>query len=250
MLTKNQIKYLLALREKKIRIQEGLFIAEGGKVVDELFQSPLRIHTIYAKAEWLSTNMERLQKGKVEYFEISDADLKKVSSLSTPNEVLAVAEIPGNKFDKNFSEIILVLDTIQDPGNLGTIIRIAEWFGISTIISSPNSADAFGSKVVQSAMGSLFRTKLFVFDLCEFLEAIPADIPVYGAVLDGKNIYNEKLRSSGIIILGNESKGISKDVRKFITDPLYIPSFSRNIDSLNVGVAAGIICSEFRRQGW
>jgi TrmH family RNA methyltransferase len=192
-----------------------------------------------------------------ECIEVKPAELERISSLSTPNEVLAVCRIPEYKLDSKALEnkLTLVLDDIRDPGNLGTIIRIADWFGIEDIVCSNESADAFNPKVVQSTMGSIARIKVHYTDLTGFLQPDVNNYkPVYGALLEGKNIYSEKLSSSGLIVIGNESKGISEPIQKLVTHKISIPSFSHfkpgggEAESLNAAVATAVICSEFRRR--
>ena len=255
MLSKNQIKFVNSLKQKKYREENGLFIAEGNKIVTELLNSSIDVKQIYATSEFLrKTKIE----ATIERFEIKESELERISSLSTANEVLAVCQIPSYNLNIETlkDKLTLVLDDIKDPGNLGTIIRIADWFGIETIICSSNTTDVYNSKVVQATMGSIARIKTYYLDLAEFFNSSKSIIPnpVYGALLEGENIYTSKLSSSGFIIIGNESKGISEDIKSFITDKLYIPSFPDNksgkseVESLNAAIATSIICSEFRRR--
>jgi TrmH family RNA methyltransferase len=197
----------------------------------------------------------------IERFEIKATELERISALSTANEVIAVCEIPGYDLnalnaDSLKGKLTLVLDDIKDPGNLGTIIRIADWFGIENIVCSNETVDSFNPKVVQATMGSVSRIKVYYADLEEFLkvQSSKLKVPVYGALLEGKNIYNEKLSSEGFIVIGNESRGISESIQALITDKISIPSFSHyksnggEAESLNAAIATSIICSEFRRR--
>ncbi len=252
MLSKNQIKDITALHHKKYRREENLFIAEGEKVVSDLLKSGWRVLAVYGTQEFFQRLSGNIMIPKAtEIILITNEELNKISSLTSPQSVLAVAEMPTDINEINFDNgLKLVLDDISDPGNLGTLIRIADWFGIDEIICSENSVDCFNPKVVQSAMGSLFRIKFNYKNLQEVFRKNLSDkkLPVYGTVLDGKNIYEEDLSSDGFILIGNESIGIGNDQMKYITKALTIPSFGETkIDSLNAAVATGIVCAEFRR---
>jgi RNA methyltransferase, TrmH family len=253
-LSKNQIKYITSLKQKKFREEHNLFIAEGTKIVSELLTSSIAVKQIYATSEFLRNNKI---ENTIERFEIKANELERISALHTPNEVLAVCEIPTYHLETNTlkDKLTLVLDNIQDPGNLGTIIRIADWFAIEDIICSPTTADIYNPKVVQSTMGSIARIKIHYTDLESFLQSsiINLQLPIYGAVLNGKNIYKSQLPQNALIIIGNESKGISEKLIPFITNEISIPSFSQlktntgEAESLNAAIATSIICSEFRR---
>jgi TrmH family RNA methyltransferase len=226
---------------KKNRKREGLFIAEGPKVVGDLLQAGYKARMLLATVEY--PQAER----------ISEEELHKISFLQHPQEILAVFEIPPTINFKlltlNF-KLSLALDGVQDPGNLGTIIRIADWFGISTIYCSLDTADAYNPKVVQATMGSLAHVQVIYTDLLELFRQLPPSYPVYGTLLDGENIYKQELTNEGIIVMGNEGNGISVMVESMVTDKLLIPSFpegSVTSESLNVAVATAIVCSEFRR---
>ena len=255
MLSKNQIKYVNSLKQKKFREEHNLFIAEGTKIVPELLVSGISVKQVYATSDFfrttkIATNIER--------FEIKENELERISALMTPNEVLAVCETPHYQLqiDSLKNKLTLVLDDIKDPGNLGTIIRIADWFGIENIICSNDTVDAFNPKVVQATMGSISRIKIYYADLAEFfqLQIENFKLTVYGALLEGENIYTKKLSSEAFIVIGNESKGISEKLLPFITDRVSIPSFSHyktvsgEAESLNAAIATSIICSEFRRR--
>jgi TrmH family RNA methyltransferase len=236
MLNKNEVKYIQSLCHKKQRQESGLFIAEGVKLVNELMRSKLTIKKLYATEDW-----ETEVSCKVETVRVTMDELKKISTLQTPNKVLALVEepiLPKLKIAKN--SWVLALDDIQDPGNMGTLIRIADWFGINTIVASKNSVDCFNNKVVQSTMGSIGRVKVHYVDLPDFL--VVADLPVFGALLEGKSVFNTTIPNGGILLIGNESKGIHPNCRKLITNPISIPRIG-GAESLNAGVAAGILLS-------
>ena len=254
MISKNKIKYIRSLELKKNRNKEGVFVAEGHKVVDDLLALQPAL-LIVATAEWL--------KGKqlgaeTEVIEVTDEELKKVSFLQHPQQVLAVFRQEQATAIDSFgfsgidtTELSLALDGVQDPGNLGTIIRIADWFGITHIYCSQDTADVYNPKVVQATMGSIARVKVEYGDLLALVESLPADVPVYGTLLDGNNIYQQQLENRGLIVMGNEGKGISPAMAKKVNRRLLIPNFPEGrptADSLNVAIATAITCSEFRRQ--
>lgn len=256
MLSKSQISFINSLKQKKYREEHQLFIAEGAKIVPELLNSSVVVKQIYATSEFLRNNKI---PNTVERFEIKENELDRISALTKANEVLAVCETPQYILDNDSlkGKLTLVLDDIKDPGNLGTIIRIADWFGIENIVCSSETADAFNPKVVQATMGSIARIKLHYVSLTEFIKYQVSSIKyqVFGALLEGENIYTEKLSSEGLIVIGNESRGISEAVQALITDKISIPSFSHyksgsgEAESLNAAIATSIICSEFRRRG-
>ena len=237
MISKNQIKFVRQLEQKKYRKKEGLFVAEGPKVVGDLLRAGFNTQEIYATKEW-NSNGKRVQ-------EVTDEELRKVSFLQHPQQVLALFEIPSAKLSSD-SALSLALDDVQDPGNLGTIIRIADWFGISTIYCSENTVDAWSPKVVQATMGSIARVNIVYTDLKELIQN--ATVPVYGTLLDGQNIYTQELSQDGIIVMGNEGNGISQAMRPLINRKLLIPQFHEGPESLNVAIATAITCSEFRRR--
>jgi RNA methyltransferase, TrmH family len=252
-ISKNKIKQIASLKQKKTRDDENLFIAEGEKIVTELLLSNRYIEIIAATADWLNENQKKLKNSK-EIFELNNEELERVSSLKTPNNVIAVIRKFENKFNINnlHNKLTLVLDHIQDPGNLGTIIRLADWFGIQNIICSENNAELYNPKVIQATMGAFLRVNVYYNDLETFFQnnIKSLQMPVYGAFLNGENIYTTKLSSSGFIIMGNESKGISSKLEKFITQKITIPNFTKNpekSESLNVSIATAIVCSEFMR---
>lgn len=254
MLSKTKIKFINSLQNKKIRESEKLFVIEGDKLVKEFLAAQFPVKLLLAKSDFLN-GLSAINNIYVDNFdEVTFEELKQISSLKTPHNALAVVHIPVPEFDLPaiFSQLCVALDFIQDPGNLGTIIRAAGWFGIKNIICSPDCVDAFNPKVVQAGMGALLHVNIFYQDLkWLFGEAHEYSIPVFGTVLDGKSVYSHKLGSKGIILLGNESKGISPDLFSFIDEKISIPKFSiarEGIDSLNVGMAASIVFSEFLRK--
>ena len=248
MISKNKIKYIRSLELKKNRTKEGKFVAEGHKVVDDLLAlQPADL--VVATPEWLHG---KHFGAETEVIEVSEEELKKVSFLQHPQQVLAVfkqASARQDNFDAN--QLNLALDGVQDPGNLGTIIRIADWFGITHIYCSEDTADVYNPKVVQATMGSIARVKVEYGDLLGLVESLPADVPVYGTLLDGDNIYQQPLENRGLIVMGNEGKGISPALARKVNHKLLIPNFPEGrptADSLNVAIATAITCSEFRRR--
>ena len=249
MLSKNQIKFIQSLSRKKARAEHHCFIAEGNKLVEDTLHAFV-CRLLLATPEWWKRHT-KVQS--CECLEVSREELSRVSQLTTPQEVLAVYEIPDKQIDMQslHNQLTLVLDTIQDPGNLGTIIRIADWFGIRNIICSPETADVYNPKVVQATMGALARVVVHYTPLETFLEKIGDELPIYGTFLDGENIYNHTLTHNGLIVMGNEGKGISENIKSFIKHQLYIPNYPEGVEtseSLNVAVATAVTCAEFRRR--
>ena len=248
MISKNLVKYIKSLERKKIRNREHVFVAEGPKVVGDLcaLYKPVRI---IATQKWYDdTHRTPLSDDVI----VDEEELRKVSFLMHPQEVLAIFNIPENNEESRDYEkdICLALDGVQDPGNLGTIIRIADWFGIKTVYCSSETADAYNPKVVQATMGSIARVNVVYTDLNKMLSQLSKNVPVYGTFLDGKNIYDTELSKNGIIIMGNEGNGISDDTARYVNKRLLIPAFPEGratADSLNVAVATAVTCSEFRR---
>ena len=239
MLVKQKAKYIQTLGQKKFREQEGAFIAEGPKLVKELLEeNAAAIIEIYAVKDWIVENEKLLAKKDVT--EVTDGELEKISQLTTPNKVLAIVRQFDNDGDIDVKgRITLVLDGIQDPGNMGSIIRIADWFGIAQIICSNDSADIYNPKVVQATMGSIARVKIFYTDLEEWL-AGQKDIRIYATALEGQDVTGMKKLNEGIIIIGNESRGISEAVLKLTNVKITIPKKGK-AESLNAAVAAGIV---------
>ncbi len=236
MISKNQLKAVRQLEMKKYRTREGLFVAEGPKVVGDLLRCGFRPAMLFATPEWNGSDAQL----------VTDDELRKLSFLQHPQQVLAVFPIPDVQPAAQKSQLALVLDGVQDPGNLGTIIRIADWFGISTIFCSEDTADAWNPKVVQATMGSIARVQIVYCDLQQLLKN--TTLPVYGTLLDGNNIYEQELKPEGYIVMGNEGNGISAPIRQLVTHRLLIPSFRPGAESLNVAIATAITCSEFRRR--
>ncbi len=241
-MTKGDIQHVRSLHDKSGRDKSGLFIAEGEKLIGEIIESGLTINKIYA-LEGAHCNYE------VEH--ISPKEMERISTLKSANNSLAVVEIPRYSLDISAlnDKLILALDGVQNPGNLGTIIRLADWFGIEDIICSPTTADLYNPKVVQATMGAVTRVRVHYTPLVPFLKT--CNMTIYGTLLDGENIYEHKLQNNGVIVMGNEGRGVSAEVLELIDEKLYIPPFptnNENSESLNVAIATAIICSEFRRR--
>lgn len=241
MLSKNEIKRITSLTQKKYRIQESLFLAEGVKCVSEMLQSAFEVYHIYATHAF-ETN---LPESKIT--RISDAELHKISQLITPNAVVGLFKIPAQQLPE-YKGLIVVLDTIQDPGNLGTIIRLCDWFGVSQLVCSLESVDCYNPKVVQATMGSLTRVDVLYTDLDVYLEN--SKLPVYLTLLEGDNVYETDLSQDAILVMGNEANGIQKGLIKNKYRTLHIPRFGKmqQTESLNVAMATSIFLSEFKRR--
>lgn len=250
MISRNQLKFIHSLRLKKFRDIECAFTVEGIKMVDELLASNFRTIEIFGTRNWLSSRSESIQSRNIPYWEITEAELEKASNLVTPNEVIAIVSKPDplKPEIQSFSRIILILDRIQDPGNLGTIIRTADWFGIHYIFASEDTADLYNPKVIQATMGSVFRVSIHYTDLSPLIRETLVDWNVYGASAEGENIHTAEIIFPAALIIGNESRGISEDILSLITKKIGIPSSSGGAESLNASVATGILCSEFVRK--
>jgi RNA methyltransferase, TrmH family len=254
MISKNKARFIVSLQKKKVRDEEGLYVIEGDKIVREFLSSKIPVKMLVAKPEFLNSLPAGMIHESTETEEVSFEDLKQISTLKTPHNALAVVYISDKKI--NLSEILgelcVALEFVQDPGNLGTIIRAAGWFGIRNIICSADCVDVYNPRVIQASMGAMLHVNVHYFDLQELLHtASEMKIPVFGTVLEGKSVYDHALDNKGVVILGNESKGISEKLVPFITEKIMIPKFSaakQGIDSLNVGMAASIVFSEFRRR--
>lgn len=249
MISKARIKWIKSLDMRKYRLQNKAFVAEGPKLVGELipYSTPLYVAATEA---WIQENRHLLGKVK-EVDVVTNEELERASLLRTPQSVLAVMPIPERTLNASAleSELSIALDGVQDPGNLGTILRIADWFGIRRVLCSEGTADVYNPKCVQACMGALARVEVHYCNLPELLKQVKA--PLYGTFLDGTNIYAEELSANGIIIMGNEGKGVSQEVGALVNRRLYVPNFpvgSVTTESLNVGVATGIVCAEFRRR--
>jgi len=240
MVSKNQIKLITGLHQKKQRFANQLFFAEGVKVIQELLQSNFELEHLYTTLN----DFETVQSSKRTL--INEQELKKISALATPNSCLALFKIPAeNKIID--SGLIIALDDIRDPGNLGTILRLCDWFGIKQIICSKETVDIYNPKVVQATMGSIARVNVNYLDLKTFITQ--TKLPVFGTFMDGNNIYQSNLPQNGIIIMGNEANGISAEIEKIVTSRISIPRFGelQKTESLNVATATAIILSEFKR---
>ncbi len=251
MISKNQIKYIHQLELKKFRKQEGLFIAEGHKVVGDLLRAGFKPRQIFAVQDWITDNSSQLSVLDSQFSEVNLEELTRLSLLQHPQQVLALFPIPDEQtIPSPKNALSILLDNVQDPGNLGTIIRIADWFGIDTIYCSLGTVDAWNPKVVQATMGSIARVHIKYVDPQLLFDSLPDNFPVYGTFLDGDNIYTQQLSQQGIIVMGNEGNGISDAVRSRVTHKLLIPDFHKGdtADSLNVAIATAITCSEFRRR--
>ena len=252
MLSKAKIKLIQSLDQKKKRREERLFVAEGPKVVGDLMPY-FSCRLLIAEASWLALHPE---VNATEIIEVTNEELRKASFLKAPQEVLALFELPtySTPHDVVNKELCLALDDVQDPGNLGTIIRVADWFGIRHIFCSIGTTDAFSPKTIQATMGAISRVQIHYVDLYNFLHRTrieSSSTPIYGTFLEGKNIYREALSPNGVIIMGNEGNGISSKVEEMVTNKLFIPNYPEGCatsESLNVAIATAITCAEFRRR--
>jgi len=248
MLSKNKIKYIRSLELKKNRKEDGVFVAEGHKLVGDLL-GHFHCRMLVATADWLASNKDAVAD---EIIEASYEELSRASLLKTPQDVLAVF----NQLQSDYTledikhSLCIALDDVQDPGNLGTIIRIADWFGIEHIFCSQGTVDVYNPKTVQATMGALARVKMHYCSLPSLIASLE-DVPVYGTFLDGKDMYEETLSANGLIVMGNEGNGISKVIASLVNKRLYIPNYpkgQKTSESLNVAVATAVICAEFRRR--
>lgn len=246
MLSKNTLKFIKSLHQKKFRKQEQAFFVEGSKNVTELLRSNFEITHLLITPKFGSAYMDLIKQYSGDLIEVSEQLLESLGAFKSNTSALAVAksrqEVP---FSVQSGELVLALDDVRDPGNLGTIIRIADWYGISKIVLSPQTADFYNPKVLQASMGSFTRIQFFYQQLDVFLEN-NSNIPIYGAFLEGENIHQTQLTPDGILVMGNESNGVSPEVARRIAYKITIPSFGQ-AESLNVAVATAIICDNFRR---
>ena len=248
MLSKNKIKYIRSLELKKNRKEERAFVAEGHKLVGDLL-GHFSCRLLVATRSWLDIHP---QVGADEVIEVTQEELTRASLQKTPQDVLAIFEQPEYPMNPEVisQSLCLALDDVQDPGNLGTIIRVADWFGIEHIFCSLGTVDVYNPKTIQATMGALARVKLHYCNLPSLIASL-GDVPVYGTFLDGKNIYGEDLSTYGLIVMGNEGKGVSQAVADMVNKRLYIPNYPpqrETSESLNVAMATGIVCAEFRRR--
>ena len=250
MLSKAKVKYIHSLELKKYRNEHNAFIAEGNKLVADMLPA-FECELLIAKQSWLDTQSLVLAH---EFIVADDSDIRKASFLKNPQDVIAIFKCPTwDMAEVNpVGELVLALDSVQDPGNLGTIVRLADWFGINHIVCSQDTVDVFNPKTVQATMGALAHVKVIYTDLETFLtEQSTHSIPLYGTFLDGENIYGTTLSKNGILIMGNEGNGIHPSIGSLVNQRLYIPPFpkgKKTSESLNVAIATAILCAEFRRR--
>ncbi len=253
MISKNRIKAIRQLENKKYRRTAGLFVAEGPKVVADLMEKNIPV-TLIAVEQWMEAHP---QTEDTEVICVSEDELRRVSFLQHPQQVMGLFQIPTQNVDLAAlakcaqQQLCIVLDGVRDPGNLGTIIRIADWFGIDTIICSEDCADVYSPKVVQATMGSIARVRVTYAQLEQLMDMLPREVPVYGTVLDGEDIYQTPLSNVGLLVMGNEGRGISPEIIARLTHKLLIPNYPPQrdtADSLNVAIATAISCAEFRRR--
>ncbi|MCK9343245.1 MAG: RNA methyltransferase [Massilibacteroides sp.] len=251
MISKAKIKYIQSLEKKKFRLKYGVFVAEGNKMVADMLEAGFDCALIAAKPSWMA------QQGDIKVDELIEADnedLHKASFLVHPQDVLGVFRIPEWDLSpvEGKIQLLLALDGIQDPGNLGTIIRLADWFGLSDIVCSMDTVDVFNPKTVQATMGALAHVKVHYVDMEVFLDKEKAEgVPIYGTTLDGDNMYTKTLTSTGIIVMGNEGQGIRPSILQRINEKLFIPNYANgrsSAESLNVAIATAVVCAEFRRR--
>jgi TrmH family RNA methyltransferase len=240
MLSKSQIKLINSLSQKKYRQKNALFVAEGIKVIKELLNSNFELECLFSETDLFFT-----EKNKMQLLEANE--LKKISNLNTPQTALGVFKIPQKEQEIN-SDFIVALDGVRDPGNLGTIIRLCDWFGIKQLLCSTDTVDCYNPKVVQATMGSMARVEVVYKDLVEEIPKL--NLPVYATFMNGENVYESNLDNKGILVLGNEANGVSKKIEQMANQKLSIPQFgeAKNTESLNVATATAILLSEFKRR--
>ncbi|MFD2564462.1 TrmH family RNA methyltransferase [Aquimarina rubra] len=241
MVSKNQKKLINSLHQKKYRKQHGLFVAEGKKVIHEFLEAGLKLHSIF------TLDISYFETSSDHTYVVTETELKSISFLTTPQVALAVFHIPDAK-PIDYQGLILALDDVRDPGNLGTIIRLCDWFGITNLICSEQTVDCYNPKVIQATMGSVTRVNIIYTHLHSFLIE-QEEMPIYGTFMDGHTIYQEQLSQKGIIVMGNEANGISAEIEQLISKKIAIPRFgiTQKTESLNVATATAIILNEFRR---
>jgi len=248
MISKAKLKYIRSLELKKNRKSEGVFVAEGPKLIEDLIRVYNPIY-ICATPEWLVAHPD------VNANEVTEDELKKASFQEHPQQVLAIFRQPNdevNAVSAITKGLCIALDDVQNPGNLGTIVRLADWFGIEHIFCSHGCADLFNPKVVQSTMGAIARVKVHYCNLVDLIASLPEGTPIYGTFLNGEDMYSKELKQNGLIVMGNEGNGVSHEVADLVTERLYIPNYPKGretSESLNVAIATAVICAEFRRRG-
>ncbi len=239
MLSKNQIKLITSLKHKKFRQEQQLFVVEGIKTIQEFLNSSYKLEQLFTTSTFnINAKQETI---------ITESDLKRISFLKSPNQAVGVFRIPEGR-QVNVNQLVVALDSVRDPGNLGTIIRLCDWFGISDLVCSETTVDCYNPKVIQATMGSLTRVNITYTNLDDFLNDI--SLPAYGAFMDGENVYKTHLPQKGVLVLGNEANGISESLEKRISHKISIPRFGnlKKTESLNVATATAILLSEFKRQ--
>lgn len=249
MISKAKIKWIKSLEQRKNRLEGKVFVAEGPKLVGEMLAGSQPVY-LCALHGWLNENRHRLNDSVV-VDEVTQDELSRVSFLKTPQSVLAVFPIYEHSINPSIADnaLCLALDGVQDPGNIGTILRIADWFGIHDIICSRDTVDIYNPKAVQATMGALARVRVHYVDLAEFLSKCKT--PIYGTFLDGKSMYQQELSNNGVIVMGNEGKGVSPKTEALVSHKLFIPNYpigTPTVESLNVAIATSIVCAEFRRR--
>lgn len=261
MISKAKIKLIRSLDNKKARRKSGVFVAEGPKVVGDLLQKE-QAKIVIATEDWITENCKLMTD--IEVIKVDAEELRKASLLQHPQQVLALFPLPQEKTDSQAllpllvgqrnggrEALVIALDGVQDPGNLGTIIRVADWFGIEDVICSLSTVDAYSPKVIQATMGSIARVRVHYTDLERLITSLPKDFPVYGTCLNGTDLYEQQLSDGGLIVMGNEGNGISPAIKALLNRRLLIPNYPKEratADSLNVAIATAITCAEFRRR--
>lgn len=244
MISKTRLKDFASYRQQRKCQEEDVFVVEGVKMAQEALSAGVPVRALCGTAAWLQSNASRLQG--IDCFEVGENELERLSSMRCPNEVwMLVTRQPISLFPKDEQGLVLLLDHLQDPGNMGTIIRTADWFGIRSIVCSTDCVDCYNPKVVQSTMGAIFRTHILYCDLVQWIETYQR--PVYGAVLDGDDMRHVPLTRPAALVIGNESRGISPSVQQMLTHRLSIPNYGGTCESLNASVATAILCAEFYR---
>lgn len=248
MLSKNKIRFIRSLETKKTRQEENCFLAEGNKLVADTIRY-FNCRLLITTQEWQEQHPDISAQ---EIITATKDEIRKCSLLKNPQDVIAVYEKPVHKIETDLlkKQLVLALDSVQDPGNLGTIVRIADWFGISNIVCSAECADIYNPKTVQATMGAIARVQVHYTSLSRFLKDIHPS-PIYGTFLEGNDIYEEPLSANGVIVMGNEGNGISNEIKQLINKKLYIPNYPANAEtseSLNVAIATAVTCAEFRRR--
>lgn len=252
MLSKNRVRELQSLRQKKYREESGLFLAEGPTIVADMLRSGFMPEELFALQEWLTDEAALLRENTITISPVTEEELKKISLLDTPRQVVALCKTPpADQTEPANGQLYLFLDAIRDPGNMGTLIRLADWFGINRMYASRDTVEWTNPKVIQATMGSFVRVAVVYVEPVEFMRSVRGKLPVYAADLDGEPVYTGSFRSEGLLVISNEARGLSPELEPFITKKLHIPRFSARptvAESLNAAIAGAIIVSEFRRR--